>query len=187
MGATVVDGKVLIGTNGGEYGIRGFVKAYDANDGKLLWTFNTIPENSVGAWATKDATGRDMHRDIAAEKEQLAKTGDPFKTLGGGVWQNPAVDLASNRIYFLVGNPSPDLYGSLPPRDQLYTNSLVSVDLESGKYVCHFQYIAHDVWDLDATSPAILVDVRDRSGAVIPGVIHAGTTGHLYAHDRKDS
>ena len=89
MAPTVVDGKVLIGTNGGEYGIRGFVKAFDANDGKLLWTFNTIPENSVGVWATKDATGRDMHRDIAAEKEALAKNGDPYKTLGGGVWQNP--------------------------------------------------------------------------------------------------
>jgi alcohol dehydrogenase (cytochrome c) len=69
MAPTVVKGKVLIGTNGGEYGIRGFVKAYDAKDGKLLWTFNTIPENSVGVWAEKDATGRDMHRDIEAEKK----------------------------------------------------------------------------------------------------------------------
>ena len=90
----------MIGTNGGEYGIRGFLKAYDAKDGKLLWTFNTIPENSVGVWAEKDATGRDMHRNIAAEKEALAKNGDTYKTLGGGVWQNPAVDLATNRIYF---------------------------------------------------------------------------------------
>jgi alcohol dehydrogenase (cytochrome c) len=186
MAPTVANGKVLIGTNGGEYGIRGFVKAYDAKDGKLLWTFDTIPENSVGVWAEKDATGRDMHRNIRAEKEQLAKTGDPYKTLGGGVWQNPAVDLATNRIYFMVGNPSPDLDGSLRPGDNLYTNSLVAVDLESGKYVCHFQYIAHDVWDLDATSPAVLVDVRNRSGAVVPGVIHAGKTGHVYVHDRKD-
>ena len=69
MAPTAVNGKILIGTNGGEYGIRGFVKAYDAKDGKLLWTFNTVPENSVGVWAEKDATGRDMHRDIAAEKE----------------------------------------------------------------------------------------------------------------------
>ncbi|MEY2505025.1 MAG: hypothetical protein QOG27_1305, partial [Verrucomicrobiota bacterium] len=60
MAPTVVKGKVLIGTNGGEYGVRGFVKAYDAKDGKLLWTFFTTAENSVGVWATKDATGRDM-------------------------------------------------------------------------------------------------------------------------------
>jgi PQQ-dependent dehydrogenase (methanol/ethanol family) len=186
MAPTVVKGKVLIGTNGGEYGIRGFVKAYDAKDGKLLWTFNTIPENSVGVWATKDATGRDMHRDIQAEKDQLAKTGDPYKTLGGGVWQNPAVDLATNRIYFVVGNPSPDLDGAQRPGDNLYTDSLVSLDLDTGKYVCHFQYIAHDVWDLDAVSPPILVDARDKTGKVIPAVIHAGKTGHVYVHDRKD-
>jgi PQQ-dependent dehydrogenase (methanol/ethanol family) len=186
MAPTAVKGKILIGTNGGEYGIRGFVKAYDAKDGKLLWTFYSIPENSVGVWAEKDATGRDMHRNIAAEKAQLAKTGDPYKTLGGGVWQNPAVDLATNRIYFVVGNPSPDLDGSLRPGDNLYTNSLVSVDLDTGRYVCHFQYIAHDVWDLDAVSPPILVDVRNNNGQVVPGVMHAGKTGHVYVHNRND-
>ena len=74
MAPTVVDGKVLIGTNGGEYGIRGFVKAFDAKDGKLLWTFYTIPDKGQeGVWAEKDATGRDLHRDIAAEKAALAK------------------------------------------------------------------------------------------------------------------
>jgi alcohol dehydrogenase (cytochrome c) len=186
MAPTAVDGKILIGTNGGEYGIRGFVKAYDANDGKLLWTFNTIPENSVGVWATKDATGRDMHRDIAAEKDALAKNGDPYKTLGGGVWQNPSVDLATKRVYFVVGNPSPDLDGGLRPGDNLYTDSLVSVDLDTGKMACYFQYIAHDVWDLDATSPTVLVDVKDKSGKTIPGVLHAGKTGYIYVHDRKD-
>jgi alcohol dehydrogenase (cytochrome c) len=186
MAPTAVDGKILIGTNGGEYGIRGFVKAYDANDGKLLWTFDTIPENSVGVWATKDATGRDMHRDIAAEKAQLAKTGDPWKTLGGGVWQNPSIDLATKRVYFVVGNPSPDLDGAQRPGDNLYTDSLVSVDLATGKLACYFQYIAHDVWDLDATSPTVLVDVKDKSGKMIPGVLHAGKTGNIYVHDRKD-
>ena len=186
MAPTAVDGKILIGTNGGEYGIRGFLKAYDANDGKLLWTFDTIPENSVGVWATKDATGRDMHRDIAAEKAQLAKTGDPWKTLGGGVWQNPSIDLATKRVYFVVGNPSPDLDGAQRPGDNLYTDSLVSVDLATGKMACYFQYIAHDVWDLDATSPTVLVDVKDKSGKMIPGVLHAGKTGNIYVHDRKD-
>jgi alcohol dehydrogenase (cytochrome c) len=125
------------------------VRAYDAETGKLIWNFDTIPENSVGVWATHDATGRDMHRDIAAEKAQLAKTGDPYKTLGGPVWQNPAVDLKNKRIYFMVGNPSPGLDGSIRPGDNLYTESLVSLDLNTGKYVCHLQYIPHDVWDLD--------------------------------------
>ena len=95
MAPTAVDGKILIGTSGGEYGIRGFFRAYDAETGKLVWNFYTVPENSVGVWATKDAVGRDLHRDIEAEKAQLAKAGDPYKTLGGPVWQNPAVDLTS--------------------------------------------------------------------------------------------
>lgn len=184
MAPTAVEGKILIGTNGGEYGIRGFVKAYDANSGKLLWTFHTTPENSVGVWATHDATGRDMLRDISAEKKALKKMGDPYKTLGGGVWQNPAVDLERRRIYFMAGNPSPDLDGSIRPGDNLYTNSLISVDLDTGKYVCHFQYIAHDVWDLDAVSPAVLVKVADKSGQSIDGVLHGGKTGHIYVHDR---
>ncbi len=186
MAPTAVDGKILIGTNGGEYGIRGFVRAYDAETGKLVWNFHTIPENSVGVWATHDATGKDMHRDIAAEKAALKKLGDPYKTLGGGVWQNPAVDLKTKRIFFVVGNPSPDLDGSIRPGDNLYTDSLVAVDLNTGKYVCHMQYIAHDVWDLDAVSPPILVDVKDKDGKMIPGVIHGGKTGNVYVHNRDD-
>ena len=186
MAPTVVNGKVLIGTNGGEYGVRGFVKAYDANSGKLLWTFYTTAENSVGVWATHDATGRDMLRDIKAEKAALKKLGDPYKTLGGGVWQNPAVDLETNRIYFVAGNPSPDLDGSLRPGDNLYTNSLISVDLDTGKYACHFQYIAHDVWDLDAVSPPILTMVKDKNGKMVKGVLHGGKTGHVYVHRADD-
>tara|TARA_B100001245_G_scaffold206225_1_gene168144 strand:- start:825 stop:2516 length:1692 start_codon:yes stop_codon:yes gene_type:complete len=186
MAPTAVNGKILIGTNGGEYGVRGFVKAYDANSGRLLWTFHTTPEKSHGVWATHDATGRDMLRDIAAEKAALKKLGDPYKTLGGGVWQNPAVDLETNRIYFVAGNPSPDLDGSIRPGDNLYTNSLISVNLDTGKYVCHFQYIAHDVWDLDAVSPPILTQVKDKNGKTVKGVLHGGKTGHVYVHNADD-
>jgi alcohol dehydrogenase (cytochrome c) len=186
MAPTVVGDKILVGTNGGEYGIRGFVKAFNVKDGKLIWNFTTIPEKSVGVWATHDATGRDMKRDINKEKADLARIGDPFKTLGGGVWQNPAVDLETNRIYFVVGNPSPDLDGSLRPGDNLYTDSLVSVDLNTGAYVCHFQYIAHDVWDLDAVSPAVIATVKGRDGNPVKGVLHAGKTGHIYVHNADD-
>jgi alcohol dehydrogenase (cytochrome c) len=187
MAPTVIKDKVLIGTNGGEYGIRGFVKAYDAKTGKLLWTFNTVPEKSVGA------SGRPRMPPAATctaisrlKRTSSPRSAIPYQKLGGGVWQNPAIDLATNRIYFVVGNPSPDLDGSVRPGDNLYTDSLVSLDLETGKYVCHFQYIAHDVWDLDAVSPTVLVDVKGKDGKTIPGVIHAGKTGHIYVHDRKD-
>jgi PQQ-dependent dehydrogenase (methanol/ethanol family) len=187
MAPVVVDGKVLIGTNGGEYGIRGFVKAFDAETGKEMWTFYTIPEQGhEGVWAEKDATGRDMHRDIAAEKAALAKNSKFYETLGGGVWMAPAFDRATNTLFFVAGNPSPDLYGAERPGDNLYTNSMIAIDATTGKYKWHSQYIAHDVWDLDAVSPPILVDVKDEKGKMIPGVIHGGKTGHIYVHDRKD-
>jgi alcohol dehydrogenase (cytochrome c) len=187
MAPTVVDGKVLIGTNGGEYGIRGFVKAFDSATGKLLWTFYTIPETGhEGVWAENDATGRNMKRDIAAEKAQLARDSSFYQTLGGGVWMNPAVDLKTRTIFFVVGNPSPDLYGAERPGDNLYTDSMVAVDLDTGAYKWHSQYIAHDVWDLDAVSPPILMDVKDNTGKMIPAVLHGGKTGHIYVHDRAN-
>jgi alcohol dehydrogenase (cytochrome c) len=185
MAPVVVDGKVLIGTNGGEYGVRGFVKAFDAKDGKLLWTFYSIPEKGhEGVWAVNDATGRDMHRDIAAEKAAFAKDSSFYQTLGGGVWMTPAVDLKTKTVFFVAGNPSPDLYGAIRPGDNLYTNSMVAIDLDKGTYKWHSQYIAHDVWDLDAVSPVILTQAKDKSGKMVDVAIHGGKTGHVYIHER---
>ncbi len=185
MAPVAVNGKILIGTNGGEYGIRGFVKAYDANDGKLLWTFDTIPEKGhEGTWATKDATERDLHRDIAAEKAAFAKNAGFYKTLGGGVWMAPAVDKESNTAFFVVGNPSPDLYGAERPGDNLYTDSIVAVDLNTGAHKWHYQYVPHDVWDLDAVSPVILTEAKGKDGKMTKVTVHGGKTGHVYVNDR---
>jgi PQQ-dependent dehydrogenase (methanol/ethanol family) len=186
MAPVAADGKVLIGTNGGEYGVRGFVKAYDAMSGKLLWTFYSIPEKGhEGVWATHDATGRNMLRDIAAEKKMLQERGgDFYQTLGGGVWMTPAIDLETRTVFFVAGNPSPDLYGAIRPGDNLYTNSIVAVDLDKGTYKWHFQYIAHDVWDLDAVSPVILTEAKGKDGKMRKVAIHGGKTGHVYVHDR---
>jgi len=187
MAPVAVNGRILIGTNGGEYGIRGFVKSFDAATGKLQWTFNTIPEKGhEGVWAQNDATGKDMHRDIAAEKAQLAKQGgDFYKTLGGGVWMAPAVDTETNTVFFVVGNPSPDLYGTERPGDNLYTDSMVAIDLNTGEYKWHYQYVAHDVWDLDAVSPVILTEAKGKDGKMTKVAMHAGKTGYVYIHDRK--
>jgi alcohol dehydrogenase (cytochrome c) len=186
MAPVAVDGKVLIGTNGGEYGIRGFVKAYDQADGKELWTFYTIPEKGhEGVWAVNDATGRNMLRDIAAEKAQLAKSSDFYQTLGGGVWMAPAIDLQTRTAFFVVGNPSPDLYGAERPGDNLYTDSIVAINLDTGAYKWHYQYVSHDVWDLDAVSPVILTEAKDKSGKMRKVAIHGGKTGHIYVHDRN--
>src|SRR5436190_1827467 len=126
-----------------------------------------------------------MKRDIAAEKKQLAgKGGGFYQTLGGGVWMTPAVDRKTKTVFFVAGNPSPDLYGAERPGDNLYTDSLVAIDLATGKYKWHFQYIAHDVWDLDAVSPPILTQARDKDGKMVDVVIHGGKTGHIYVHER---
>src|SRR6476646_9206984 len=126
-----------------------------------------------------------MLRDIAKEKGLLQKNGGGFyQTLGGGVWMTPAIDLKTKTVYFVVGNPSPDLYGDIRPGDNLYTDSIVAIDLDSGKYKAHFQYIAHDVWDLDAVSPPILTQAKDKDGKTVDVVIHGGKTGHIYVHER---
>jgi PQQ-dependent dehydrogenase (methanol/ethanol family) len=188
MAPVVVEDKVLIGTNGGEYGIRGFVKAFNASTGALLWTFHTIPDQGQeGVWATRDVTGRDLHRDIAKEKADLAaKGGDFYQTLGGGVWMAPAIDRVTRTAYFVVGNPSPDLYGDIRPGDNLYTDSIVAVDLDTGAYKAHFQYVPHDLWDLDAVSPVILTQAKDESGKNVPVAVHGGKLGYVFVHRRSD-
>jgi hypothetical protein len=162
MAPAVVDGKVLIGTNGGEYGVRGFVKAFDANDGKLLWTFYSIPER-----ATK-ACGRERRdRPRHASRHRRRKKARSRRTLVLPDARRRRVDDAGDRlktrtVFFVGGNPSPDLYGAIRPGDNLYTNSMVAIDLDKGTYKWHSQYIAHDVWDLDAVSPVILTQAKDE-------------------------
>ena len=165
MAPAVVDGKVLIGTNGGEYGVRGFVKAFNAADGKLLWTFYSIPEKGhEGVWAA-ERRDRPRHapRHRGGEGGASRRTASFYQTLGGGVWMTPAIDKKTRTVFFVAGNPSPDLYGAIRPGDNLYTNSMVAIDLDKGTYKWHFQYIAHDVWDLDAVSPPILTQAKDAS------------------------
>jgi PQQ-dependent dehydrogenase (methanol/ethanol family) len=184
------DGKVIIGVGGGEYGIRGYVAAYDAAGGDQIWRFYTIPSPEEGGWwgewAPNDPFGTPLHRDIAREKADSAKTADSWQRGGGGVWQAAAIDTALGLVIFTVGNPSPDLNGSGRPGDNLYTDAIVAIGLEDGKHRWHHQTIPHDVWDLDAASPVVLVDVPGPDGgAPVPAVAHAGKTGWVYVVDRK--
>ena len=181
-------GKVIIGISGAEYGIRGFVTAYDARSGRQVWRFYTIPSPDEGGWwgrwRVTDPFGTPLHRDTGRERADSAKFADAWKTGGGSVWQAPAVDTALGLVIFAVGNPSPDLDGSARPGDNLYTNSIVALDLRSGRLRWYFQEIPHDVWDLDATSPVVLADVRDSTGRMVPAVAQAGKTGWVYVLER---
>ena len=188
-GAVVAaDGKVFAGVSGGEYGIRGFLAAFDAASGNEVWRFHTIPSPEEGGWwgkwAETDPFGTSLNRNIAQEKADSAKYADTWRTGGGGVWQAAAVDRELGLVIFTSGNPSPDLDGSPRPGDNLYTSSIIAVDLATGKYKWHMQEIPHDVWDLDPAAPVVLMDVRDSAGGTVKAVAHAGKTGWVYIMDR---
>ena len=164
----IVKDMAITGVAGAEYGIRGWIAATDLKSQKEVWRTHTIPG--------KDEPGHETWKD-----DKNAKASG-----GGSTWVTGSYDPATNTIVWGVGNPGPDWDNEYRPGDNLYTDSLVSLDLDTGKIACHFQYIAHDVWDLDAVSPPVLVNVADKNGKTIPGVIHAGKTGHIYVHNRKD-
>lgn len=186
MAPLIVGDNVIVGVSGGEYGIRGNLTAYAMATGKQVWRWYSIPapgEDPVatngwwGTWATH-AEDADLHRDIAKEKADSAKYADAWQTGGGGVWTTPAYDKASNTIFATVGNPSPDLDGSVRPGDNLFTDGIVAIDATTGKTKWYYQTVPHDVWDLDATSPSVVTELGGRKV-----VVHAGKTGWLYVID----
>jgi alcohol dehydrogenase (cytochrome c) len=178
----IVDNSVIIGSSGAEYGIRGFVKAYNKEDGKLLWTFYTLPEKGwEGNFAEKTGEGEDLKRNITAEKAAMAQYSDAWKRGGGSVWMTPAYDPASHNLFFAVGNPSPDLDGSVRPGDNLYTESIVAIDARTGEYKWHYQQVPHDVWDFDATSPPVIVKLKNGKTVVA----EAAKTAFVYVLDAE--
>jgi PQQ-dependent dehydrogenase (methanol/ethanol family) len=194
---TVYQDKLLIGISGGEYGIRGFVAAFNVADGKEVWRWHTIPSPDdaapdgikgwEGAFMEKADGINSFNRDIKAEKDAIAsgKFKDSWKRGGAGPWMTPAVDAERGWVFATTGNPSPDLDGSVRPGDNRWSDSLVAIDINTGKLVWAYQYIAHDVWDLDSASPPILAQVKGADGAMVDGVIHGGKTGWVYVHDRE--
>lgn len=162
------NGKVYTGVSGGEYGIRGRLMAYDADTGYEVWRFYTIP------------TPYDKHGDTWPDDENK-------NWLNGGapVWNTPAVDPELGMIYFVTGNTSPDLDGSKREGDNLYANSIVALNAETGDYKWHFQQVHHDIWDLDPTNPVILFDV-EINGETRKALGEAGKTGWVYFLDRTD-
>lgn len=183
-----VNGLVITGVSGGEYGIRGHISAYDGATGQMRWRWHTIPSPEEGGWegrwAATDPFGVSLNRNIAAERAAADEFRHGWKTGGGPVWQTPAYDPKLGLLIFTVGNPSPDLDDSQRPGDNLYSDSIVALDL-NGKLKWHFQQVPHDVWDLDPASPVVLVDVPNNNGDIVPAVAQAGKTGWVYVLDRR--
>ena len=185
----VVDGKVITGVSGGEYGIRGFISARDMVTGDEVWRFYTAfgPEQGGwwGNWDETTAFGDSLHRDIAQEKRDSAKYADAWKTGGVPVWNTMAVDTLRHLLVFSTGNVGPDLDGSVRPGDNLCASCILGVDYRTGKLAWYFQMVPHDRWDLDAASPALLFDARDDSGRVRPMAGEAGKVGWFAVVDRE--
>jgi glucose dehydrogenase len=174
-----------IGISGGEYGLRGFLAAYDAQSGKEIWRWYTIPEKGwEGEWRTTTLEGEDLHRDIEAEKVAFKKYSQTWKVGGGSVWSASALDPELGLLYVGTGNPSPQMDDSTRPGDNLYTVSLVALDVETGQLKWYYQQVPHDRWGYDVASPALLFDII-QDGKKIQAVGQAGKTGWFYIHDRQ--
>ena len=161
------DGMVITGFAGGEYGIRGRVKAYDARSGELIWTFYTIP-----------GPGEVGH-------DTWPQDSDAWMYGGAPVWQTPAVDPELGMIYFSTGNPGPDLNGGVRPGDNLFSVSIVALDVATGEYRWHFQQVHHDIWDYDSPQPVILFDA-EVDGELRHGLAELSKSGYLYILDRTN-
>lgn len=159
----VVNRLVVVGVAGGEFGIRGFLAAYDPETGKQVWKFLTIP-----------GPGEPGHE---------TWKNDAWKTGGGPTWNTGSYDPSLDLLYWGVGNPSPDFAGDVRPGDNLFTNSVIALQASSGKLVWHFQFTPHDEHDWDATQTPILADLS-IDGATHKVICWANRNGFYYAIDR---
>jgi glucose dehydrogenase len=162
---------VILGISGAEFEIRGFVSAYDADSGELLWRFFTVP--------APDEFGGDTWPSIAT-----GPFADPFTRGGGSVWQPPAYDPEAGLLIFGTGNAGPDFDGTHRAGANLFTASVVALDIASGERVWHFQEVHHDLWDYDQGSAPVLFTV-EREGQSVKAVGAAGKTGWFYILDRE--
>lgn len=160
----VVKDKIIVGTSGGDDGVRGFVAAYDAETGKLAWRFWTIP--APGEFGSESWPG------------------DLYQHGGGTTWMPGTYDPELNTLFWGTSNPSPDFEGSVRPGDDLYTDCLLALDADSGKLKWYFQFTPHDLYDYDATETPVLLDAtfKGRSRKLL---VEANRNGFVYTLDRS--
>ena len=162
MAPLVTDGKVMVGTSGGERGIRGFVTALDARTGDEVWKSYTIP--------APEEPGNDTW------------PGDSWRTGGAPVWVTGTYDPELNLTYWGTGNPGPWI-GDARPGDNLYTNSTIALDVDTGELRGYHQYHWNGSWDWDEVDSPLLVDI-ERGGRTIPALVHPGRNGYLWLLER---
>jgi PQQ-dependent dehydrogenase (methanol/ethanol family) len=173
----VVNGKVVIGNGGAEYGVRGYVSAYDAASGEMAWRFYTVPGDPAQPFESE-----------AMERAAQTWTGE-WWTMGGGgtVWDSMAYDPELNLLYIGVGNGSPWNHKIRSPEggDNLFLSSIVALDADSGEYRWHYQTTPAESWDYTATQHMILVDL-ELDGALRKVILQAPKNGFFYMLDREN-
>ena len=173
----VFHGKVIIGNGGADFGERGYVTAYDAASGHQVWRFYTVP-----------GTPDENRGNPAMEQAAATWTGEYWKTgTGGGAWDNFTYDREFNRVYIGTGNASPYDPEKRSPGggDNLYTDSIVALDADTGHYVWHYQVNPRDAWDFDSTSQMILADLT-IDGQPRKVLMQSPKNGFYYVLDRTD-
>ena len=170
----VVKDKVVIGVGGGEYGIRGFIAAFDAQTGKEAWRFYTVP-----------GPGEAGHETWEACPPNSAGLCDPegWKHGGGSVWVTGSYDPDLNLTYWGTGNVGPDYSHEQRPGDNLYTAAVVALDGDTGKLRWHYQFTPHDRYDYDSVQVPVLADITMK-GAPVKALLWANRNGNFYAIDR---
>ncbi|MDQ6781102.1 MAG: PQQ-binding-like beta-propeller repeat protein [Candidatus Eremiobacteraeota bacterium] len=177
-------GMAFVGSSGGDIASRGFVAAYAQADGKPLWRWWAVSPGWEGRYVTS-AHHLSLHRNIALERRDAARHRDAWRQGGGSVWMTPALDPARNLLYVGVGNP-PQTFSDSRPGDNLYTASVVALDVRTGRLRWYYQEVPHDIWDYDAGSPPVLFTARDARGKPIDAVGQASKTGWFYLLDRAN-
>jgi len=176
----VFDGKVVIGNSGADYGVRGFVTAWDAETGRKLWKFYTVPGNP--------ADGPDHEASDSAMKIALPTWAGQWWKYGGGgtAWDSLVYDPKLKLIYIGTGNGGTNSwhFRSADKGDNLFLCSIVAVNAETGRYVWHYQMVPEDDWDFTCTQPMMLADLR-IGGATRQVIMQAPKNGFFYVIDRK--
>lgn len=208
MAPLVVDGKVIVGITGvgyglhleaetpnapvgtvvgfaGRYGRPGFYAAFDAQTGRRVWQFDTVPASGwEGSLRSTTPDGVALPRDPAREQAELGKYPDAARYGGGSAWTTPAYDAVSGLLYVGIGNPSPQMDDRSRPGDNLYTVSLAALDAGTGTLKWHFQQVPHDLWGYDVASPPLLFELPTAQGPVA-AVGQASKLGWFYVHERR--
>ena len=190
----VVKDKVIVGVGGGEYGIRGFIAAYDVATGTEAWRFYTVPgpgEKGHETWEACPTRGVRLQADPAdARGVRLQADQSPpsfcdpeaWKHGGGSIWVTGSYDPQLNLTYWGVGNVGPDYNGAQRPGDNLYTDSVVALDADTGALKWHYQFTPHDVYDYDAVQIPVLIDNWANTRTNV--IAWANRNGNFYILDR---